>query len=167
MGFKVPSMNLWGRAWKPAATGDQLADQSWLFMGYFRCQLRTTDNHYAEHFTLEVPKYTGFYPYDQTVFALGMRVQLAGWEAMWAKVLFVCDVGAGFSNEHRSITCTRPFDTNWLAPDGCFMPAVDPTLAPPDGFTPMPLTLPADFWQEPNMDNGWRQPPGFGPFSPP
>jgi len=163
MAFRLPTFNLWGRAWTPNATGPFFADQEWIFMGYFRCQLRMIDQHYCHHFVLDVPKRLYFRHYQLTPFALGQRVQLAGWENMWAKVLYVQDVGAGFSNEHRCVECIHPLDTTWNHQSGLYMPAVDHTLQPPDGFLEMGVQNPADFWQDPNMTDGWEMPIGFGP----
>lgn len=162
MAFKLPTFNLWGRAWEPQGHSTDIADATWIYRGHFRAQMRLTEEHWADAFCVEVPKHLGFRPYSQTPHYLGFRIQLAGWEYHWAVVSDVTDVAPGFPNEHRTLQCHWPWDTSWWGQDGLLVPAVNPTLGEPEDSFPMPTYPPVDFWQDPSMDTyAWKSQQGI------
>lgn len=158
MGFREPHYNAWARCWKPISDGVLITDVTWQFLGYFRCQVRDFGDHNVSIATIEVPRHLAFKHRSMTPFRLGFRIQVAGWETMWAIVFYVGDVGAGFLNEHRSLMVEFPRDETWDSYDGLYMPAVDPLLEPPPDALMMGTQPPADYWEEPNMGALWNTP---------
>jgi len=152
MAFRLPTFNLWGRAWRPIGTGPTIEETEWVFDGYFRCQMRTVDQHYATQFSLEVERGMPFRPFWQTPFNHGFRVQLAGWEYVWATVFYVTDVGAGFANEHRTLVCGVGADDSWFSEYGMYLPRVNKDLQPPEDALMMEAQGVFDGWELPDMN---------------
>jgi len=150
MSFRLPEFNLWGRAWRPFASGPTLDDVTWFGPRYFRCQMRLFD-HWAPFFNLEVPKGSAFFPYNLTPFGLGMRVQLAGWEYHWAHVRYVSDVASGFDNEHRTLVCVWPSDDTFNSEAALYIARSNPDLTPPEGYEAVQTYIPFDDWADPDM----------------
>lgn len=158
MGFREPLYNVWARSWKPSSAGPLITDVVWPFLGYFRCQLRDFGDHNVAVATVEVPRHLSFKARSQTPFRLGYRIQVAGWENMWAIVYYVGDVGSGFTNEHRSLTVEFPTDESWDSIEGLYIPASNPLLEPPPDALMMGTQPPSDDWSEPNMGSLWNTP---------
>jgi len=147
MAYFPPRFNLWCQVWRLL---DPLDPFAYTMVGYSRCQLRGPSPYVAEPQSVcEVlfPKYSDIRgPQQSEAHNIGDTIVLAGYDKWrhW-RVFFVCDKGAGFPNEYRMAICAtfRPVDVG----DGHgALPVVNPELAPPDGFLPLPLLPIIDTW---------------------
>jgi len=61
----------------------------------------------------------------------------------------VNDVGAGYANEYRLARVLWGDDITPFSDLGLYVGSIDPTLEPPEGYTPLPVQPPVDYWQDP------------------
>lgn len=146
-GYKVPQFNLWCRIWKVQCETSNAADRFYIGPTYTRCAIAKDINQFSMHVLF--PKWTGLRSDYQTPLSLGDLIQIAGWEYMCGKINHVSDIGAGYFNEHRAAIVYWLTDISPGSIYGQLCGSVDPELQPPEGYTPTPLTPPADFWQVP------------------
>jgi len=148
-GYKVPNFNLWARIYKVNCETSDAADRFYLPPRYTRCSIAKDINLFSMHVLF--PKYTYLRSDYQTPFSWGDLIQVAGWENCVGKITHVSDIGAGYFNEHRAAIVYWDYDYSWDNVRGQVCASCDPTLEPPEGYEPLPLVLPADFWQVPDV----------------
>jgi len=155
-GFKVPQFNLWCRIWRVSCFENEQESRYYTGPFYTRCAIAKDINQFSMHVLF--PKYTGLRSDYQTPFSWGDLIQVAGWETNVGKISHVSDIGAGYFNEHRAAIVYWIYDYTWDSVYGQACGSVHPELAPPDGYDPVPLILPADFWETPQIVTDYPPP---------
>jgi len=146
-GFKVPQFNLWCRVYRVACANEDQDSRYYTGPMYSRCAIAKDINQFSMHVLF--PKYTLLRSDYQTPFSWGDLIQVGGWENNVGKISHVSDIGAGYFNEHRAAIVYWTYDYSWTNTYGQVCGSVDPALEPPEGYTPLPLVLPADYWATP------------------
>jgi len=145
--YKLPNFNLWCRVYRVEYLAD---DDNFFYEGpwYSPCALKL--HQFAGTHIIQVPKYSGFRPLSMTPRQKGDILQVSGFPgSAWLRIYQVGDVGAGYDNEHRHLSCEWDGDVSWDGVKGLSTGAGG-FLLPPEGWEPVPLLPPQDFWETPS-----------------
>lgn len=147
MAFYLPRFNVWCRVWRKLTTNTNPIE-----IGYSICQVRGPEGRISPPqgqvgFEVLFPKWSDVRGFPQGVNGDGDFIQVAGWGPRTAQINSIADKGAGFANEYRVavvgwVNFTDGLKYNKLKGAG----PVEPTLLPPDGYTPLPLIDPEASW---------------------
>lgn len=146
MGYKVPGFNVWCRIRR--FDPDTL---TYPVYGYVKCQVRGADSHLdvgagTQQFQVLLPKGADVDDQSTSVDGFADYIEVAGWGGQWAKVVSVTSKGCGFSNEYTIANVFWTI-TESLPPANSPQPCpVNIDLAPPVGYTPLPIRIRAATW---------------------